>query len=360
MKRLLGLALIVLLAVAALAWVNQRAIGQRLFDRAVDQRVQRDLVAELPDGLHAFVCGSGAPLADAERAGPCIAVLAGKHGFVFDSGSGSIRKLGAMQFPFDRLDAAFLTHLHSDHIDGLGELMLQAWIAGGRNTPLPIYGPPRTDEVVAGFTSAYAPDRGFRIAHHGPQVAKPGGFGADAKVIDIDALEAAGWDGMVFSENGVVIKALRVDHSPVDFAFAYRIEYGGRAVVISGDTSAVPDLAVFAKGADVIFHDALNPQMVGRMGAALKRHDQPRLAKIMTDIPDYHATPLEAAQIAERAGASTLVLYHMVPGPPVALMNEAFLGGARDAFSGDLELAKDGMIVSLPAGKSAIKFDQLL
>ena len=103
MKRLLGLTLIVLLAVAALAWVNQRAIGQRLFGRAVDQRVQRDLVAVLPDGLHAFVCGSGAPLADAERAGPCIAVLAGKHGFVFDSGSGSIRKLGAMQFPFDRL-----------------------------------------------------------------------------------------------------------------------------------------------------------------------------------------------------------------------------------------------------------------
>lgn len=360
MKRivLIGLAILVLAGVGAFVFA-QRQIGEFLFARAVEQRVGVDRSAELPDGLHVYVCGSGSPMGDPERAGPCLAVLAGDTALVFDVGSGSVRNLGPMGFPFPKLEAAFLTHLHSDHLDSLGELMLQGWIAGGRSEPLPVYGPPGTERVVAGFVEAYTIDSSYRIAHHGPEVANPAGFGAEARVIDLAALEAADRDGTVFSNGDVRVSVLRVDHSPVDPAYAYRIDYGGRAVVISGDTSAVPALAEFSKGADVIFHDSLNPQMVGQMGAALANRGQPRTAKIMADIPDYHATPLEAAQLAEQAGVPALVLYHMVPGPPAKLIEEAFLGDARSAYSGKLELAQDGMIVSLPAGKTEIMFDQL-
>lgn len=360
MKRIVlaGLAVLVLAGLGTFIFA-QRQIGEFLFSRAVEQRVGVDRSAELPDGLHVYVCGSGSPMGDAERAGPCLAVLAGRTALVFDAGAGSVRNLGPMGYPFPQLEAAFLTHLHSDHLDSLGELMLQAWIAGGRSEPLPVYGPPGTERVVAGFVEAYTIDRGYRIAHHGPEVANPAGFGAEARVIDLAQLEAADWDGTVFSNAEVRVTVLRVEHSPVDPAYAYRVEYGGRAVVISGDTSSVPAMADFAKGADVIFHDALNPQMVGQMGAALANRGQPRLAKIMADIPDYHATPREAADLAEQAGVPTLVLYHMVPGPPVALMEEAFLGGARDAFDGTLELAQDGMLVSLPAGKTDVTFEQL-
>ena len=161
MARKLGLGLLVLMAcLAGVGLLAQRQIGEWLFERTVASTVGVDRSAALPDGLHAYVCGSGSPMPDADRAGPCIAVLAGKQGFVFDAGSGSIRKLGRMGFPMNRLDAAFLTHLHSDHFDGLGELMLQAWIAGGRGTPLPIYGPEGTERVVNGMIEAYTIDRG--------------------------------------------------------------------------------------------------------------------------------------------------------------------------------------------------------
>lgn len=359
MKRLvlIAVAMVALAGMLAFAFA-QRPIGEFLFARAVESRVGVDRTAELPDGLHVYVCGSGSPIGDPERAGPCLAVLAGDTALVFDVGSGSVRNLGAMGFPFPRLEAAFLTHLHSDHIDSLGELMLQSWIAGSNDTPLQVHGPPGTERVVEGFVEAYTIDRGYRIAHHGTEVADPRGFGGEAQIIDLDALEAMDWDGTVWSNADVRVLVERVDHSPVDPAYAYRIEYGGRAVVISGDTSAVAQMARFAKGADVIFHDALNPQMVGQMQAALAKQGQPNLAKIMVDIPDYHASPLEAAQTAEAAGVSTLVLYHLVPGPPVALMEEAFIGDARGAFDGTLELAEDGMIVSLPVGKTTVDFDQ--
>lgn len=352
MKRAVLLALVLLVGAGLL--FNQRAIGQLLFDRAVDKNVGRDATADLPDGIHAFLCGSGSPMPDAERAGPCIGVLAGKHSFVFDAGSGSIRKLGRMGFPMDRLEAGFLTHLHSDHLDGLGELMLQAWIAGGRDTPLPIYGPAGIDRVVEGFVEAYTIDRGHRIAHHGPEVARPGGFGGIARTLD-PAKGQIAWQG-----DGITIRIIAVDHRPVENALAFRIDYAGRSLVISGDTRRSDALAKFAKGADVIFHEALNPKMVGRLEQALAARGNVDAAKIMADIPDYHSTPEEAARLAQDSGATALVLYHLVPAPPVALIGKAFLGDAVDEFDGELRLGDDGLFVSLPADGKAVEFDDLL
>lgn len=358
MKKIVA-ALVVVLGLAAIAfYFGQRQIGERLFESQVATQAGIDRTAGFPDGLHAYVCGSGSPFPDARRAGPCIAVLAGERGFIFDVGSGSIRKLGAMAFPFNRLDAAFLTHLHSDHLDGMGEMMLQAWMAGGRSTPLPVYGPPGTEAVIDGFIAAYTPDRGYRIAHHGPEVARPGGFGAQSNTIAFEDAEAEA--RIVYQADGVTIRAIPVDHSPVDNALAFRIEYKDRAMVISGDTVRSAALAAFADGADAIFHDALNSEMVGTIGRTLAERGNTDGAKIMADIPDYHTSPEDAARVAQDANAKLLVLYHLVPAPPTVLLNEAFLGDAEALFEGQLELAEDGMRVSLPAGTDRIEIEQLL
>ena len=354
MARKLGWGLLVLIAcLAGLGLLAQRQIGEWLFERTVASTVGVDRSAAQPDGLHAYVCGSGCPMPDADRAGPCIAVLAGKQGFVFDAGSGSIRKLGRMGFPMDRLDAAFLTHLHSDHFDGLGELMLQAWIAGGRGTPLPIYGPEGTERVVNGMIEAYTIDRGYRIAHHGEAVARPGGFGGDPRIV---AMDQAG--SVVYRDGEVTIRALPVDHAPIDRALAYRIDYRGRSMVISGDTVKSAALGRFAKGTDVLFHEALNPAMIGRIGQQLAARGNADAAKIMSDIPDYHTTPEEAAEVAKQAGVRQLVLYHLVPAPPARVIERVFLGDAKSVFPAT-ELAEDGMLVSLPAKGKDIAFDQL-
>ncbi len=353
MKRKVGIALgVVALATAGFALFGRGWLGERAFNAALDKSVGVDQTATFADGLHLYVCGSGSPMPDAQRAGPCLAVLAGNQAFIFDAGSGSIRKLQRMGFPMPRIQAAFLTHLHSDHIDGLGELLLQAWVAGGRTAPLPVYGPAGTEKVIGGLRTAYEIDEGYRIAHHGPKVVHPGGFGGNAQIITLP--DGANTQG-VYDQGGVKITAIRVNHAPIHPAYAYRIDYKGRSIAISGDTVYSPSFTAAAKGADLMLHEALNKEMVAALGAKLAERGQPANAQIMTDIQNYHASPEDAARSAKEAGVKALVLYHLVPAPPVRLIEPMFLGNAPKVFSGELRLANDGMLIHLPASSKAVE-----
>lgn len=354
MKRKLLLAAgVLILAAAGLALFGRGWLAERAFQSALDKSVGVDQTASFPDGLHLYVCGSGSPMPDASRAGPCLAVLAGQQAFVFDAGSGSIRKLQRMGFPMPRLQAAFLTHLHSDHIDGLGELLLQAWVAGGRSAPLPVYGPAGTDKVISGLRSAYEIDEGYRVAHHGPKVVHPGGFGGAEQFITLpDGTDSQ----VVYDQGGVKITVIRVNHAPIDPAFGYRIDYKGRSIALSGDTVYSPTFTAAAKGADLMLYEALNKKMVAALGEKLGQRGQAANAQIMKDIQNYHASPEDAARSAREAGVQALVLYHLVPAPPVRLIEPMFLGDAPKVFSGTLRLADDGMLIHLPASSKALEF----
>ena len=343
---------VLLVAVAAGAFLFQRQIGEAIFRQAVAENVGRDRGAELPDGLHVFMCGSGSPMPDPARAGPCVGVIAGSHAMVFDIGSGGARRLARMGFPVGRLEKIYLTHLHSDHIDGLGELMLQAWVGGSRSTPLPIAGPEGVGDVVAGFNMAYRLDSTYRTAHHGPQIANPAGFGGVAEVIA--APTGAGHAQVLLDRDDLKVTVIAVDHAPVEPSFGYRIDYKGRSVVLSGDTVYSADLVAAASGADVLFHEALRPSMVEEMRDAAAKNGQTHIAKVMGDILDYHASPEDAARAASDAKARQLVIYHIVPPLPSSMLDAAFLGDAPKLFSGPIRVAEDGLLVSLPAGGTAI------
>jgi ribonuclease Z len=318
----------------------------------------RDVAATLPDGLHVFMCGTGSPMPDPSRAGPCIGVLVGTRPFLFDVGSGSVRKLGRMGFQVANLERVYLTHLHSDHFDGLGELLVQAWVTGGRTSPLPISGPTGVDEVVAGFNMAYRIDSGFRHAHHGPDVAAQSGAGGAAEPIVWK--DANVQHQILHKEGDVTITAVRVSHPPVDPAFGYRIDYKDRAIVISGDTIYSENLVLAATGADMLLHEALNPKMVAQLGEALGARGQTRAAKIMADIPIYHATPEDAARVASKAGVAHLTYYHTIPPMPSSAMDKAFLGDAGKIFKGRITVSRDGMLFSLPAGDTRIIQDTVM
>jgi len=173
----------------------------------------------LGDGLHVGLCGSGSPMPDPARAGPCTAILAGNRLFVVDVGAGAQKNLALMNLPPARVEAVFLTHFHSDHIDGLGELMLQRWAGGANTSPLPVYGPAGVDSVVHGFEAAYGLDRGYRIAHHGPVVVPPAGFGGAPR--PFTAAPAAP-DVVLIDDGGLKVTAFPVVHTPVDPAVGYR------------------------------------------------------------------------------------------------------------------------------------------
>lgn len=350
----IAIASIAVVALAAAAFfLFQRQIGEYLFERAVTERLGQPETTEQADAIHVYMCGTGAPLADPERAGPCIGVVAGEHAFLFDVGSGSMRTAGRMGFPVADTEALFLTHLHSDHFDGLGELMVQAWVGGARSEPLPVVGPPGTIEVTDGFNAAYRIDAGYRTAHHGEGVANPAGYGLAAREITLPEDTER---GIVYDRDGVRITAFRVSHDPVDNPFGYRIDYAGRSIAISGDTTYDPNLVVAARGVDILFHEALDPEMVGTMQRAAERQGMEVGAKVLADIPAYHTSPDDAARAASEAGARALVFYHMIPPLPSRLLHAYFLDGVREQYAGPMRLADDGLVIILPADSEEVRY----
>lgn len=343
---------LIALAIIALALVVARhifavPIAEAAFKRAVAENVGQDASTHLPDGLHLYVCGSGSPIPDADRAGPCIGVLAGTRAFIFDVGAGSIRRLTRMGFPTGRTEKLYLSHLHSDHFDGIGELMIGTWVGGSRSAPLPVAGPEGVAEVMNGFNAAYRIDSTYRMAHHGPAVANPAGYGLAPEVIDLPA--GPGGRAVLLDEGDLVITAFLVNHSPIEPAYGFRIDYKGRSAVISGDTVYSENLISVSEGADILFHEALHPEMVAAMSAAAAEAGAAPLAKVFSDILDYHASPVEAAEAAQLAGAGHLVLYHTVPPLPSKLLYPYFLKGTGQAYSGPIDIAEDGLLYSLPA-----------
>jgi ribonuclease Z len=344
-------------AIAGVAGVKyyQAEIGQALFERAVSARVGTDATAELPDGLHVGLCGTGSPLPNVDRAGPCTVIIAGERVFVVDAGEGGARNIQLMGIAPGRVERLFLTHFHSDHIDGLGPMMLLRWTGASAATPLPVHGPAGVEAVIGGFNAAYAADNGYRVAHHGPAIVPPMGGGATAMPFTL-----AGNSAVVFDGRGVRITAFKVDHDPVSPAVGYRFDYKGRSVVISGDTAKSASLVAASKGADLLVHEALQPRMVAAMTRALDAKGIGNTAKITRDILDYHASPEEAAEAAKAAGVKQLVLSHIVPPVPSAFFYPAFLGDAAKRFSGPIVVGEDGMLFSLPVGSKDISKRDLL
>lgn len=355
MKRI-AVGLVVILAIAAAgSLLFQKQIGAVIFQRAAQEAPGRDLMIGLEDGLHLGLCGTGSPMPNPRRAGPCNVVVAGRQVFVVDMGENGNRNLNLMGINAADVDGLLLTHFHSDHIDGIGPLMLFHWTRGSSAAPLPIHGPAGVEKVVAGFNAAYALDNAYRVAHHGEAVVPRSGGGATARPFAM-----TGNIAVVLQDGGLTVTAFTVDHDPISPAVGYRFDYKGRAVCISGDTAKSANLIAACRGVDVIVHDALQPRMVKDIEAAFAAEGNASTAKIFADIQDYHASPEQAAESAQAAGARMLVLSHLVPPLPLAYLYPAFLGDAHARFDGPIVVGEDGMLFSLPPQSDAIERRSLL
>ncbi len=340
----------VLAVLLAVAYSQKATIATRLMERGLESRINLNAVTDLEDGLHLTLCGAGGPLPAPKASGPCVAVVAGTQFFVVDVGTDSPRNLARMSYAPGNLAGVFLTHFHSDHIDGLGELSTLRWAGGDHTAPLPVYGPTGVEKVVAGFNTAYSQDFTYRHEHHGDSVAPMSAAGLKAMPF---TKPPRGQLALVYEHDGLKVEALAVNHAPVDPAVGYRFSYKGRSLLITGDTTKDANIQKFAHGIDVLVHEALAPNIVTMMTVAAKKSGNEIMAQITHDILDYHASPIEAAKTARDAGVGHLLYYHIVPPLLIPGQKALFLNGAEKIFP-NYTIGEDGVGFSLPADSDEI------
>jgi ribonuclease Z len=264
-------------------------------------------------------------------------VLAGDAFYLVDAGAGSAQVATAAGIPLERLEAAFLTHFHSDHLAALPEFNLNSWVAG-RPEPLVVFGPEGVSEVVDGLNRAYRLDRGYRVTHHGEALLPP-----RLGVMEPRTLAP----GATFERGGLAVTSFLVNHDPVRPAVGYRFDYRGRSVVISGDAIVTPGLVDAATGVDLLLQDALSLPIVQTLEAASAGT---RMETILFDIQEYHAPTSDLSGLVTRSGVRQLALYHLVPAPTNPLFEKIF---SRDLPDGTV-LTSDGMMLELPTGSDEI------
>ena len=287
--------------------------------------------------LTVTLLGTGSPLPSADRAGPSTLVSTGtaaddEHHLV-DAGRGVLMRLAAVGLGAPDLSSVLLTHLHSDHITDLNDVITSRWVMTFERTPLTIVGPVGTRRVVDHLLASLEPDIGYRIAHHDDLDHRP----------PVSVLEVV--DGLVELPDGeggaVAIRCGPTDHRPVEPSVGYRFDHGGASVVTAGDTVPCAGLDELCGGAGALVHTVIRKDLIA--GVPLRR---------MQDTLDYHSSPEEAARTAARAGVATLVLTHMVPAPPMGGTYDEWRALAAEHFDGSVEIGDDllRVVVERPDG----------
>ena len=292
------------------------------------------------DGLKITLCGTSSPLPAPGRAQACVAVETPDHLYIVDAGSGSAATAQLSGIPLGKLRGILLTHYHSDHISDIGDFNLNSWVAG-RPAPLQIIGPQGVSRIVEGLNITYELDRGYRVAHHGAELLDP-----ELGILQSRTIE----EGIIMDDDGMKITAFEVSHPPIEPAYGYRLDYGGRSLVISGDSLVTEKIVELSDGADVVIHDAMALQLVQGAEAMSRRAGNTRIATVLHDIQDYHATSTDLARLVTEAEIGQLALYHLVPAPRNAMANAAFKAGLPEGAL----ITEDGMVISLPANSKEI------
>jgi ribonuclease Z len=270
--------------------------------------------------------GTGSPLPSPDRAGPATLVRAGGATLLVDCGRGVVMRLAAAGVLPVGLTAVLLTHLHSDHITDLNDVVTTQWVMAPGPAPLTVVGPPGTRQVVDGLLAMLGPDQQYRLDHHDDL--------DDGPVVDVTEVAP----GAVLELGGATVTVHETDHRPVAPTVGFRVEHGGATAALAGDTVPCAGLDALCAGADLYVQTVIREDLVRAIPS-------PRLQ----DILDYHSTVEQAAQTAARAGVGTLVLTHYVP-PLIPGDEEAWRALAAAHFAGPVVVGDD--LTTVAAGGS--------
>ena len=272
--------------------------------------------------------GTGCPQCDPDRLGPASLVRHGKRHLLIDVGSGATQRLVSAGSSGKALDALLLTHLHSDHIVDLFQLVISSWHQG-RDRPQRIYGPAGTRRFVDGLMTLWRPELEQRIAHE----LRPSTAALEIEITEIG-------EGEVLRLDDVTVRAVAVDHFPVKQAFGFAIEAAGKRAVFSGDTAPCPALAAAARDADLLVHECF-------IHGIMRPEPGVRTQEGLDNVARYHTASTEIGKIAAEARVRCLLLNHFVP---TKFDREAVLADVRRDYRGPALIGEDLMSIDLETG----------
>jgi len=277
-----------------------------------------------PKDIRVTLLGTASgPRAFVDKAGISTLVEAGGERLLFDAGRGFMQRLVQAGFPMNAVTKLFLTHLHSDHVIGIPDLMLTPWAAAPeRKVPLEVWGPDGTRDMMRHLEEAFAFD--IHMRRDVDESFSPDGIRMVAHDIQV---------GKVYEKNGVTVTAFLVSHGLVKPSYGYRVDYAGRSVALSGDTSPSDNVVAACKGVDVLIHEAIDPDVLLRLVPDKSRVDA---------IVARHTTPQQAASIFNRVSPRLAVFSHS---PGTAAITEQ----TRRSYPGRVEMGEDLMVIDIGA-----------
>jgi ribonuclease Z len=271
--------------------------------------------------------GTGSPSPNPKRRGPSQVIECGDGLILVDCGAGTLHRLVEAGYERLNLSAIAFTHLHSDHVTGILDLLWAGWIQRRWAVAPTVYGPPGTRHLIDHLMEAMAYDIRVRV---GPVLQE--------HALRPDVVEFE--EGWRTTGSDWQISAFRVEHLPVDQAFGFRIEQGGSSVVISGDTKASENLAEHAQDADILVHEVFLEQGLTQMAASARDAEERARFELLKT---YHTSSADVGKVAENAGAKHLVLSHVLRSQ-----------GDQSAFDEDIEPDYRG---KLTLGEDLMTFD---
>src|SRR5215471_1536219 len=268
----------------------------------------------------------GGPSLSDSRKNPATLLLINGIPYLVDCAYGASRQLKAARVPANELRYIFVTHHHSDHNLDYGALIYNAW-ATGQPVRIDAYGPPGLARMTRAFWEYTKFDVDTRIEDEGRPDLR--------KLVSVHEFSRP---GVVLQNDDVKITSVLVRHPPIKQAYAYRFDARDRSIVISGDTTYAPELADFAKGADVLVHEVMYLPGIENL---LKR--VPNAERLRQHLIASHTTTEDVGKVAARAGVQTLVLSHFVPGDDPSITDAQWTEGVRKHFNGRIIVGEDLM-----------------
>jgi ribonuclease BN (tRNA processing enzyme) len=268
----------------------------------------------------------GPRVGESGRSNPSTLIMINDVPYLVDCGYGTSKQLIAAGVALNRVRYVFITHHHSDHNLDFGPLLYNAWITG-QPTRVDAYGPTGMNKLAGDFFNYLKFDIDTRMVDEGR---------ADPNSL-VTAHEVSK-AGVVMTNDDVKVSACLVRHPPITQAYAYRFDAKDRSVVISGDTAYAPELAEFAKDADVLVHEVMYLPGIDALISRL-----PNAKRLREHLMAAHTLPEDVGKIAAVARVKTLVLSHFVPGDDASITDEQWSEGVRKHFNGRVVVGKDLM-----------------